>query len=233
MAKNENGSSLFMEDIPLGYRTLFDLVNVMLVVLDHRGRVAMINPKGCRMLGYKMEEIVSRDWFSNFLPNDQRAKTKRVFINMMKGRGKPYETFENSILTKSGEERSILWNNSYLKDVKGQIRFTLSSGSDISEFRKPHHCGMLAMDLKGNILDVNKKGVEKLGLPKSRILKMQAFDFCALSDFPAIKKALAEARKSGFVSQEAKLIGKGDKPIACQISISCLNLGGKVLIACF
>lgn len=49
-------------------RNYFDLVQVMIVILDREGRVASINRKGCEILGYKEEEIIGKNWFDNFIP---------------------------------------------------------------------------------------------------------------------------------------------------------------------
>src|SRR3972149_5127292 len=46
------------------------------------------------------------------------------------------EYFENPVLTIDGRERIILWHNTVLKDEKGNIYATLSSGNDITELRQ-------------------------------------------------------------------------------------------------
>ena len=41
--------------------------------------------------------------------------------------------YENPVLTKSGDLRTILWHNSTLRDEEGNITGTLSSGMDITK----------------------------------------------------------------------------------------------------
>jgi len=50
----------------------------------------------------------------------------------MAGDIEPERLFENPILTRSGEERIIAWNNTILGDEKGRNIGTLSSGEDIT-----------------------------------------------------------------------------------------------------
>jgi len=65
-----------------------------------------------------------------------RAEVKAVFDKLMTGEIEPVEYFENSVLTKSGEEKLIAWHNAPLKDEKGKILATISSGEDITERKR-------------------------------------------------------------------------------------------------
>jgi PAS domain S-box-containing protein len=54
----------------------------------------------------------------------------------MSGSLDTFERLENSVLTRSGEERIIRWHNSIPIDNEGRIIGTLSSGEDITELKK-------------------------------------------------------------------------------------------------
>ena len=88
----------------------------------------MINLKGCEVLNMKEEDIVGKNWFDHFIPSSERKKVKAVYDEIMKGNLEPYEQYENNILTKKGKKVKVFWSNSYLRDSKGHIRFTLSAG---------------------------------------------------------------------------------------------------------
>jgi PAS domain S-box-containing protein len=105
----------------------------VIVVIDAHQRVTLLNRKGCEVLGYEEEEIVGKDWFDTFIPERDRETIKAVFQKLMGGAVEPVEYYENSVLTKSGEERIIAWHNTALKDEAGDIIGTLSSGEDITE----------------------------------------------------------------------------------------------------
>ncbi len=113
-----------------------DVAGVIFVALDNKGNVTLINRKGCEVLGGKEEEIINRNWFDNFLPESIRQGVKTTFEKLMKGELESVEYYENSVLTKSGQERQIAWNNTILKNENGKCIGTLSSGEDITERKK-------------------------------------------------------------------------------------------------
>jgi len=112
-----------------------DIADVILVSIDTSGIVQLINPKGCKILEYSEDEILGENWFDNFLPGRLKENVKEVAKKVYSGEIESVKYFENVILTKSGHERLIAWNNAVLKDDMGDIIGTLSSGEDITERR--------------------------------------------------------------------------------------------------
>lgn len=113
-----------------------DIAGVMMVVINADQTVALINKKGCEVLGYQSSEIIGKKWFDNFIPERFRREVKRVFTKLKSGELAPAEYYENPVLTKNGEERLIAWHNAIIRDEGGKILSTLSSGLDITEHRK-------------------------------------------------------------------------------------------------
>ena len=113
----------------------FDMPDVIIIVINKEGKVKKINKKGCEILGYTKEEILGKNWFENFLPERMRFEVGKLFSQMIKGTI-PLEHYENSVLTKKGEERIIAWHNIILKNEKDDIVGTFSSGADITELKK-------------------------------------------------------------------------------------------------
>lgn|GEM_PF-3370132 len=58
---------------------------VMAVALDERGRVTLINRKGCEILGRREDEIIGKDWFEGFLPARVREGARGIFRRLMEG----------------------------------------------------------------------------------------------------------------------------------------------------
>ena len=110
-----------------------EIAGVILVVLNSDQTVRLINRKGYEVLGYEPGEMIGKNWFDTFLPEKDRDRTKAVFNELISGNIEPIEYFENPVLTKSKEERIISWHNTVLRDQKGSIVATLSSGEDITE----------------------------------------------------------------------------------------------------
>jgi len=113
-----------------------DVAEVAMVLLDRNGRVEMINRKGCEIMRGTSEQIVGRDWFASFIPESARRGTRAAFEALMRGRAEENQSFENPVLTVDGEERFLAWRNAYMRDKKGEIIGTLSSGVDVTERMK-------------------------------------------------------------------------------------------------
>ncbi len=110
-----------------------NIAGVIIVAINNDGIVSLINKKGCEVLGYKEEEIIDKNWFDLCAPERDRKERKETFKKVMAGEIEEAEDYENSIITKSGEERIIAWHNTTLTDEKGRIIGTLSSGKDITQ----------------------------------------------------------------------------------------------------
>ncbi len=110
-----------------------NIAGAIIIAIDEKGIVTLINKKGCDVLGYKEEEIIGKDWFDLCVPERVRGKRRETFRKVMAGEEEEVEDYENTVLTKSGEERIIAWHNSTLRDEKGLIIGTLSSGEDITK----------------------------------------------------------------------------------------------------
>jgi PAS domain S-box-containing protein/putative nucleotidyltransferase with HDIG domain len=110
-----------------------DVAGVMFVALDTDGLVTLINRKGCEILDYEYDEVIGKNWFENFLPENIRDEVALVGKKLFKGEVEVVEYFENPVLTKSGEERIVAWHNTILRGSGGNITGVLSSGEDITD----------------------------------------------------------------------------------------------------
>jgi len=117
-------------------QTYLDIAGVVFVALDSKGEVVLINKKGCEVLGRDESEVIGKNWFDNFLPDNVREEVKAVFKELILGNIEAAEYFENPVLTRDGIERTIAWHNAVLRDKDGAIIGTLGSGEDITERKK-------------------------------------------------------------------------------------------------
>ncbi len=108
----------------------------ILVAMDEQARVTLLNRKGHQVLGYEEGELIGQDWFSVCLPPEESEAVRGVYRAIMEGRLKPFEYYENHLVTKTGERRRIAWRNSQIVDETGRVRGTLSAGEDITERRR-------------------------------------------------------------------------------------------------
>lgn len=113
------------------WRSLLENVQLMVVGLDWKGDVEYMNPFGLGLTGYTQEEVLGKNWFNTFIPSSDGQQLKQVFHELLYHNSHTY--YQHFILTKSGEERLIAWNNSVLRDITGAIAGTMSIGEDITQ----------------------------------------------------------------------------------------------------
>lgn len=112
------------------------IVGSMVVALDSKGDITLLNKKGNEILGYAEGELLGRNWFDICLPEDNREETREVFEKCIQGQLEQAAHHENTVVTKDGERRIIGWNNTVLRDNDRRIIGTLSSGEDITERKR-------------------------------------------------------------------------------------------------
>ena len=116
------------------YSSLLENINLIAVGLDTNGNITFANPSLLKLTGYDLEEILGKNWFDTFLPGKGTEVVKGVFQEILLKEFHPH--YENPILTKSGDERLIAWNNTVLKDIHGELLGTMSIGEDITEAKR-------------------------------------------------------------------------------------------------
>jgi PAS domain S-box-containing protein len=112
-------------------RSLIDTAQVVILLLDRHGRVAMYNPYFTALTGFALDEVMGRDWLDVFIPAEARARTRDSFALTLAGR--PIAGTVIPVLTKSGETRDVEWHGKILYDDTGGILGVLYSGNDITE----------------------------------------------------------------------------------------------------
>ena len=130
----EKQSAVIIEEMEKSANYL-DIAEVIIVVLDNRARVVMINRKGCEVLGYAANELIGEGWFERIIPEDERDEVRDLFQKAFRGEIKPVREYENHVLTKSGERRLVSWRNNLVIGSDGEIIGSLGSGNDITEFK--------------------------------------------------------------------------------------------------
>lgn len=109
---------------------LIESANAMIVVLDAKGHIRVINKTAEEITGYTRQELLGREWFEILVPKDKYPNVWEHFQKSAQD-GLP-GSFENPILTKAGEERFISWQNTELLE-NGAYSGSISYGIDITK----------------------------------------------------------------------------------------------------
>ena len=102
----------------------------IILSLDKKGHIRLLNDSGHKLLGYKKGELIGKNWFSTCLHPDVEKSVRQRFNAMIEGELTRFDQNENKVITKKGEEITILWHNTVVRDSAGNITGTLSSGED-------------------------------------------------------------------------------------------------------
>ncbi|WP_404783736.1 PAS domain S-box protein [Altericista sp. CCNU0014] len=113
------------------WRYLLDNVRLVVVGLNQRGETDYVNPFCLEITGYSADEVLGKPWFETFLPKAQQQEVRKAFEELIDLEFHPY--YQNSIVTKRGEERIIAWNNTQLRNAQGEVTGSVSIGEDITE----------------------------------------------------------------------------------------------------
>jgi diguanylate cyclase (GGDEF)-like protein/PAS domain S-box-containing protein len=112
-----------------------DVTTTMIVVLDAQERIELLNPKCAEVLGRPEERLVGRNWFDLAVPERERERTREAFHRLLAGEVELVECYENPVVTRDGQERTIAWHNAVVRVGDGQVTGTISSGEDVTERR--------------------------------------------------------------------------------------------------
>ncbi|HVS86235.1 MAG TPA: PAS domain-containing protein [Gaiellaceae bacterium] len=108
---------------------LIETSNAIVIVLDTKGDILTFNKAAEEITGYSRDEVIGGNW-DVLLPRDRFPEVWLEFDRLV-DIGAP-ERYENPILTKTGEERTILWQNSQMRDGDGEVVGTVSFGIDVT-----------------------------------------------------------------------------------------------------
>ncbi len=113
-----------------------ETIETIIIVLDKKGNISLVNRKGCEILGYRKQEMIGKNWFTTCLAHKKHEHILyEEFLKTMDGVKGNNEAYESTVLTKKGNLRLVAWQNSLLNDKEGNISGTLSAGQDITELR--------------------------------------------------------------------------------------------------
>jgi PAS domain S-box-containing protein len=115
-------------------RMILQTANSLIFCLDKDARILLFNEECERVTGYSSEEVIGKRWPDIFIPQRYRHDGLDDFGAWVYQH--PADRREEPILTKSGEERVILWSNSsFVHPDTGEIT-AIAIGYDITEAKQ-------------------------------------------------------------------------------------------------
>lgn len=146
-------------------QSYLDLAQVMLVAVDHGGRIALINRKGCEILGYTESELIGRDWFERCLTERQRAPARAALQAALAGTVEAPAYAEHTVVARDGTTKLIGWRATLVRDELGRAVGMLSSGEDITERRNAEQALLRSESLLRSAQAIAKLGNYEVYVP--------------------------------------------------------------------
>ncbi|MEW5981850.1 MAG: PAS domain S-box protein [Acidobacteriota bacterium] len=113
-----------------------DVVDVILVALNDRGEITLLNRTGRRVLGFDDDDPLGTNWFDTCVPTGHREEMRGRFAKWLGGHDVSFCRHENPVLTRTGDQRLISWHSVQLTDATGAVIGALNAGEDITERRR-------------------------------------------------------------------------------------------------
>ncbi len=113
-------------------RQYLDTAGSLIVVMDRNACITTVNRHACDVLGYTRDELVGRDAITTMFDPEDHDQLRSLHSQVIQGDVPDYQEWQNRIRTKSGEERTVVWWNSVIRDTDGSVIGLIGSGVDVT-----------------------------------------------------------------------------------------------------
>jgi len=203
---------------------LLETANSIVVTLDVNASIVTFNRYAEKLLGYKKNEVLGKNWFDLFIPSEDKQKIPDVFIKALQSMPEASQN-ENEILQKNGEKIVINWNNNVIHNNYGDISGILSIGVDVTERNKTRdELKKYAETQKVLLREVNHRVKNNLSALISMLHKGQDHAEEKGLDSTTVL-AVMEERINGLVNVHSMLSEGGWQPV--KLSDLCRQITGE------
>ncbi len=110
---------------------LLESAGSIAVGMDIQGNITTFNQAASDITGYTKKEVLGKNWFECFVPGASAQDALQVAQALSEGNFP--SRFENPLLSKDGNMRTISWNGTTIRDESAKIVGILMIGQDITE----------------------------------------------------------------------------------------------------
>ncbi|MFH1717083.1 MAG: PAS domain S-box protein, partial [Planctomycetota bacterium] len=112
------------------YQNLVETSHDLVFQCSREGKYVFLNKAWESTIGYRIDEMLGRD-FSDFKRPEIAARDMEVFARLLEGQS--VVGYETTYITRSGEERHLLFNEVPRHDASGEVIGTQGTAFDITE----------------------------------------------------------------------------------------------------
>lgn len=225
------------------YRVIFESSGTAMGSFGEDSVIINCNEEFAKLTGFKREEVIGKMHWYDFVTKEDLKKMKKYHKKRSKGKGNPPNEYECTIVNKKGEERIV---NVNIK-INPKTKLRIVSLIDITKRKNAEEAlreseeryrlffetsseGVILVNKKGRILDVNNKLLEIFDLKKD-IIGSNAlviggkFKIGLKKAWKAFKKAL----KGDLSPSEWEIENKKGKKINIIVHPSPMKKGEKIV----
>jgi two-component system, cell cycle sensor histidine kinase and response regulator CckA len=221
----------------------FETTPAIVLVLDREARIAKLNRAGAEMLEVKAEDVLGRDFFASFVPENLAAWARGHFDSVLAGKAFEGGRMEGPVRTASGGIRVILWSSDVLRDAAGAVVGTIGSGLDITERKRAEHELLLSraslrsatdailwIDRHGRLRYANEAAAERLGYTSDELSKLTIFDIDPQTTPESWPVRIERLKARGRVIMETTHRRKDGRTIPVELGATYLMAEGEELV---
>ena len=123
-----------LEESERRFREMLENMELIAMMLDRQANVTFCNDHLLRITGWEHDGVIGSNWFAKFVPQSDVDRRELFFSNVESGSLPQHD--DNVILTRNGETRQILWNNTILRDSEGRVTGVACIGEDVTDRRE-------------------------------------------------------------------------------------------------
>jgi diguanylate cyclase (GGDEF)-like protein/PAS domain S-box-containing protein len=221
--------------------TIVDNANTIIAVINTDGTMIRLNKYGENFTGYTQDEVASEPYFwTRFLDTKIQGNVMQVFQKAQEGT--MIKTYQNSWISRSGEERLFEWSNSLVRKANGELDYVFTIGIDITESERKKQefktifeisrDGIAILDLKSNFLDFNDAYLSMTGFSREELLSKSCLGLSIPEDHERAQKAMQIVMESGYLeSFEKTCLVKNGKRVVIRMALSLMPDKKRIMIS--
>ena len=222
---------------------LIDAAPAIILILDPKGHIVRYNRYMEQLCGYALEEVRGKEWFSLFLPEANRERTREIFLEAIHDMDTQGQI--DTLLTRGGDTRQIEWYSKTMKGSDNRTEGLLAIGMDVTEQRKVQERLELFHTLFEHsrdaveiiepetlkLLDVNETLCRELDYGRDELIGMTVYDINPTIAPDVVKSLETTLRKEGSLTFESLHRRRNGSTYPVEISLSFNNIEPPCLLA--
>ncbi len=150
---------------------VLDTTASLIVVLDTDGNIVRFNRACERLTGWTEVDVKAKNVFELFIPESELRGASAIFRQLRHGDFPIHH--RNRWRMKDGSERLIDWSNTAIVDDRGEVKFIIGTGLDITERERAENriralyegelIGLFYWTVDGGVTDANDKFLNMTG----------------------------------------------------------------------